>query len=112
MSDLYLMEDLKYAVGLVIFNEVTNKDNVAEISKFSVRYQAKGLQKNCCQFLLPKFITDNMTSMDESLPLLVEIALKARSKSRRKGQGLSLNCQVGLNKAPIFGLEVIFIQMD
>ena len=53
-----------------------------------------------------------MTSMDESLPLLVEIALKARSKSRRKGQGLSLNCQVGLNKAPIFGLEVIFIQMD
>ena len=72
-----------------------------------MRYQAKGLQKNCCQF-----IVDNMTSMDESLPLLVEIALKARSKSRRKGQGLSLNCQVGLNKAPIFGLEVIFIQMD
>ena len=57
MSDLYLMEDLKDAVGLVIFNEVTSKDNVAEISKFSVRYQAKGLQKNCCQFLLPTFIT-------------------------------------------------------
>ena len=50
----------KYAVGLVIFNEVTNKDNVAEISKIAVRYQAKGLQNNCCQF-----IVDNKTSMDE-----------------------------------------------
>ena len=62
MADLYLMEDLKDAVGSIIAHKQTNKDNILEISQMAEKHNAQKLKEFCC-----KFIFENIKNLDEKL---------------------------------------------
>ena len=57
MADLYLMEDLKDAVGPLISKKETNKDNILEISKMAEKYSAQKLKELCCEFIFKNLKT-------------------------------------------------------
>merc|ERR550519_353691 len=73
MADLYLMEDLKNAVGSLIATKHTNKDNILEVSQMAEKYSAQKLKELCCEFIFQNLKTlDEKVLMElyETLPLL------------------------------------------
>jgi len=86
MADLYLMEDLKNAVGSLIATKHTNKVNILEVSQMAEKYSANKLKELCCEFIFKNLKTlDEKVLMDlyETLPLpLGEKAWQERVKGR------------------------------
>ena len=75
MADLYLMEDLKDAVGQLIR---TTKDNILEISKMAEMYSAQKLKEMCCEFIFQNLNTldrQMLIELNKALPLVGEKAL-------------------------------------
>ena len=61
MADLYMMEDLKDAVGSIAHKQTT-KDNILEISQMAEKHNAQKLKEFCC-----KFIFENIKNLDKKL---------------------------------------------
>ena len=77
MADLYLMEDLKDAVGPLIAWQTT-KDNILEISQMAEKYSAPKLKEMCCNFILQNLNTldkQTLIELNKALPLVGEKAL-------------------------------------
>ena len=74
MADLYLMEDLKDAVGsLIATKQMINKDYILEVSKMAEKYSAQKLKELCYEFIFQNLKTlDKKLLMElyETLPML------------------------------------------
>ena len=78
MADLYLMEDLKDAVGTLIATKLTSKHNILEVCELAERFNNKKLKKMCCDFIfqnLNNLDKKALTELLETLPMLGENAL-------------------------------------
>ena len=62
MADLYLMEDLKNAVGSLIATKHTNKGNILEVSQVAEKYSSQKLKELCCEFIF-----QNPNNLDEKV---------------------------------------------
>ena len=72
LADLYLMEDLKTAAGLLIAYGL-NKDNVFDVSLLADKFRAEALRNKCVDYLF-----DNASSIDgEKFSVLSEGAVMA-----------------------------------
>ena len=72
LADLYLMEDLKTAAGLLIACDL-NKDNVFDVSLLADKFRAEALRNKCVDYLF-----DNASSIDgEKFSVLSEGAVMA-----------------------------------
>ena len=72
LADLYLMEDLKTAAGLLIACDL-NKDNVFDVSLLADKFKAEALRNKCVDYLF-----DNASSIDgEKFSVLSEGAVMA-----------------------------------
>ena len=72
LADLYLMEDLKTAAGLLIAGGL-NKDNVFDVSLLADNFKAEALRNKCVDYLF-----DNASSIDdEKFSVLSEGAVMA-----------------------------------
>ena len=72
LADLYLMEDLKTAAGLLIAGGL-NKDNVFDVSLLADKFRAEALRNECVDYLF-----DNASSIDgEKFSVLSEGAVMA-----------------------------------
>ena len=72
LADLYLMEDLKTAAGLLIACGL-NKDNVFDVSLLADKFRAEALRNKCVDYLF-----DNASSIDgEKFSVLSEGAVMA-----------------------------------
>ena len=72
LADLYLMEDLKTAAGLLIAGGL-NKDNVFDVSLLADKFKAEALRNKCVDYLF-----DNASSIDgEKFSVLSEGAVMA-----------------------------------
>ena len=72
LADLYLMEDLKTAAGLLIACGL-NKDNVFDVSQLADKFRAEALRNKCVDYLF-----DNASSIDgEKFSVLSEGAVMA-----------------------------------
>jgi len=83
MADLYLMEDLKNAVGCLIATKHTNKYTILEVSQMAEKYSAQKLKEWCCEFIFKNLKTlDEKVLMElyETLPLLGNRAWQERVK--------------------------------
>ena len=100
MADLYLMEDLKDAVGPLIFKKETNRDNILEISKMAEKYSAQKLKELCCQFIFKNIKTlDKKTLMElyQALPLLGEMLWLAAIDGKSQDMVDLANKVLGIN---------------
>ena len=70
MADLYLMEDLKDAVGFLIAKDL-NKENVFDTSRLADKFRAVALSEKCAEFFF-----DNATTIEDE---------KQRSSGKRVG---------------------------
>ena len=89
MADLYLMDDLKDAVGSFIANKLTTPNNIIEIAELAEKYSNKKLKEMCYQFVFQnlKILNKNqMTELTESLPLLGEKALLELQQTKGRPQ--------------------------
>ena len=89
MADLYLMDDLKDAVGSFIANKLTTPNNILEIAELAEKYSNKKLKEMCYQFVFQnlKILNKNqMTELTESLPLLGEKALLELQQTKGRPQ--------------------------
>ena len=85
MADLYLMEDLKDAVGFFIAKDL-NKENIFDTSQLADKFRAVALSEQCA-----KFFFDNHTAIeDEKLAemkegtVLASLAKKFARESKRQ----------------------------
>ena len=86
MADLYLMEDLKDAVGSLIATKHTNKNNILKISQMAEKYRAQKLSDVCYAFIFQNLKTlDKKLLMElyETLPLLGEKAWQERIRKEK-----------------------------
>ena len=100
MADLYLMEDLKDAVGPLIFKKETNRDNILEISKMAEKYSAQKLKELCCEFIFKNIKTlDKKTLMElyQALPLLGEMLWLAAIDGKSQDMVDLANKVLGIN---------------
>ena len=101
MADLYLMEDLKDAVGSLIISKHTAIGNILEISQMAEEYRSQKLKKLCCEFIFQNLRTlDKKMLMElyEALPLLGEKAwLELVNKGRPQTNADVLNRVLGIN---------------
>ena len=51
MADLYLMKELKDAVGSLIASKEMNKEHILGISQMAEKYNAQKLKEMCCRFI-------------------------------------------------------------
>ena len=100
MADLYLMEDLKNAVGSLIATKHTNKDNILEVSQMAEKHSAQKLKELCCEFIFQNLKTlDEKVLMElfEVLPLVGEKAWKELVKGRVQYSVDVANRVLGIN---------------
>ena len=77
MADLYLMEDLKDAVGSLIATKQMNKDNILEVSQMAEKYSAQKLKELCYEFIFKNLKTLDkklLMELNETLPMLAKKA--------------------------------------
>ena len=77
MADLYLMEDLKNAVGCLIATKQMNKDNILEVSQMAEKYSAQKLKELCYEFIFKNLKTLDkklLMELNETLPMLAKKA--------------------------------------
>ena len=89
MADLYLMDDLKDAVGSLIGTKQTNKDNILEIYELSEKYSNKKLEEICYQFVFQNLeILDKnqLTELCKFMPLLGQQAVLELQKTKIRPQ--------------------------
>ena len=102
MADLYLMEDLKDAVGSLIATKKTNKQNILEIASLAEKHNNKKLKELCCQFVfqnLDLLDKKKLSELCEVLPILSKNALL--ELQRAKGRPNSVEV---VNK--VFGVKL------
>ena len=102
MADLYLMEDLKDAVGSLIASRHTSKQNILEVSELAEKFSNKKLKEICCNFVFQNLdILDKnkLTELCEVLPLLRKNALLELQEAK----GRPNNVEV-VNK--VFGVKL------
>merc|ERR1712126_576041 len=93
MADLYLMEDLKDAVGPLISTTI---DNILEISEMAEKYSSQKLKEMCCEFIFQNIDTldkQMLIELNKALPLVGEKAL-LNTKNSRKNKVSSLKKRV------------------
>ena len=89
MADLYLMDDLKDAVGSLIATKQTKLNNILEISELAQQYSNKKLKEMCCDFIFQNLdILDKkkLTELSEALPMLGEKALLELQQTKGRPQ--------------------------
>ena len=89
MADLYLMDDLKDAVGSLIGTKQTNKDNILEIYELSEKYSNKKMEEICYQFVFQNLeILDKnqLTELCKFMPLLGQQAVLELQKTKGRPQ--------------------------
>ena len=77
MADLYLMEDLKDAVGSLIASKHTRDDTILEVSQMAEKYSAQKLKDLCYEFIfeIHQDLDKNvLMELYETLPSLGEKA--------------------------------------
>ena len=87
MADLYLMDDLKDAVGSLIATKQTKLNNILEISELAQQYSNKKLKEMCCDFIFQNLdILDKkkLTELSEALPMLGEKALLELQQTKER----------------------------
>ena len=75
MADLYLMEDLKDAVGSHVASKQMNQDNILEISQMAEKYSAQRLKERCNEFIF-----HNLQTLDKKLLMELYEALPSIGK--------------------------------
>ena len=106
MADLYLMEDLKDAVGSLIISKHTSIGNIFEISQMAEEFSSQKLKELCCEFIFQNLqILDKKMLMElyEALPMLGEKAwLELVNKGRPQTNTDVLNRVLGINTTEPF----------
>ena len=95
MADLYLMTDLKDAVGSLIGSKQMNKENILGIFQMAERYSAQKLKEMCCRFIFQNLQTldkELLTQLYETFPWLeiIEGALQNSVDVANKVLGINL----------------------
>ena len=102
MADLYLMEDLKDAVGSLIASKQTRTQNILEIAELAEKHDNKKLKEMCCQFVfqnLDLLDKKKLAELCEVLPMLRKNALLELQQAK----GRPNNVEV-VNK--VFGVKL------
>ena len=106
MADLYLMEDLKNAVGSLIATKHVSNTNILEISQMAEKYSAQKLKELCCEFIFKNHDTlekEELVKLYEVLPLLGEKAWQELvDKERPQNSTDLLNKVLGINHTEHF----------
>ena len=101
MADLYLMEDLKDAVGSLIISKHTDIGNILEVSQMAEEYRSQKLKELCCEFIfqnLQNLDKETLMELYKALPLLGEKAwLELVNKGRPQTNTDVLNRVLGIN---------------
>ena len=92
MADLYLMDDLKDAVGSLIANKLTTDttpNNIIEIADLAEKYNNKKLKEMCCNFIfqnLDALHKKKLAELSEALPMLGKKAVLELQKTKGRPQ--------------------------
>lgn len=111
MADLYLMEDLKGAVGSLIASKHINKDSILEISRMAEKYSAQKLKELCCEFIFKNLkILDNkmLMEMHKDLPLIGERAwleLVKKGNAQNSNEVRSVNMPEHFRRRYLFNYD-------
>ena len=84
MADLYLMEDLKDAVGFLIAKDL-NKENVFDTSQLADKFRAVALSEKCAEFFFDNATTiedEKLAEMKEGV-VMASLAKKFVMESKR-----------------------------
>ena len=94
MADLYLMEDLKDAVGsLIATKHRPNRQTILELSELAEKFSNKKLKEICCQFVFQHLgILDKklLTLLCEVLPVLREKALLELQRAKGRPNNVEI----------------------
>ena len=112
MADLYLMEDLKNAVGSLIASKHMNTDNILEVSQMAEKYSAQKLKELCCEFIFKNLKTLDkkmLMELHKDLPLIGE---KAWLKLVNKGNAQNSTEVLTVNMKRDFRARMFFSYDD
>ena len=111
MSDLYLMEDLKDAVGFLIAGKHTSKANILEISQMAEKYRAHKLKVLCCEFIFQNLKTLDkkmLMELHKDLPLIGETAwlkLVNKGNAQNSTEVLTVNMKQDFRQRLFFSYD-------
>ena len=89
MADLYIMDDLKDAVGSLIATKQTTLNNILDIVELAETYSNKKLKEMCCNFIFQNLGLLNkkkVAELCEAMPMLGEKALLELQQSKGRPQ--------------------------